>query len=174
MTDDRTRVPPRIRRHPPPELADWWVWGVRRIAAPIADLLLAARVLPLVFALLKVATWAFTRDPNELWGAGAALAGLVALWGGGMLLGRFSAERDSPDPERWWLSSPCQAWVTQLWRAAPLRRQSPASSRHPASGAAEPGRGAGIVSQAMAGMAGVKRISPAGPLMMRVMSSVKV
>jgi hypothetical protein len=40
----------------PPELADWWVWGVRRIAAPIADLLLAARVLPLLFLLLKGAT----------------------------------------------------------------------------------------------------------------------
>jgi hypothetical protein len=104
MTDDRTpRATQDQEVDPPPELADWWVWGVRRIAAPIADLLLAARVLPLVFALLKVATWAFTRDPNELWGAGAALAGLVALWGGGMLLGRFSAERDSPDPERWWL-----------------------------------------------------------------------
>src|SRR4051794_37306797 len=68
---------------------------------PIAGLLLAARVLPLLYLLLKGATWAFTRDPDELWGAGAALAGLVALWGGGMLLGRFSAERDSPDPERW-------------------------------------------------------------------------
>jgi hypothetical protein len=104
MTDDRTAHDPQDQEaEPPPELADWWVWGVRRIAAPIADLLLAARVLPLLFLLLKGSTWAFTRDPNDLSGAGAALAGLVALWGGGMLLGRFSAERDSPDPERWWL-----------------------------------------------------------------------
>jgi hypothetical protein len=104
MTDDRTAHDTQDQEaEPPPELVDWWVWGVRRIAAPIADLLLAARVLPLLFLLLKGATWAFTRDPNELWGAGAAGAGLVALWGGGMLLGRFSAERDSPDPECWWL-----------------------------------------------------------------------
>ena len=102
MTDDHTAHDTQNQEEePPPELADWWVWGVRRIAAPIADLLLSARVLPLLFALLKGATWAFTRDPNELWGAGAGLAGLVALWGGGVLLGRFSAERDSPDPERW-------------------------------------------------------------------------
>ncbi len=102
MTDDRTPDDtPDQEVDPPPEQADWWVWGVRRIAAPIADLMLAARVLALVFLLLKGATWAITRDPNELWGAGAALAGLVALWGGDMLLGRFSAERDSPDPERW-------------------------------------------------------------------------
>ena len=102
MTDDPTAHDTQnLEEESPPELADWWVWGVRRIAAPIADLLLAARALALLFALLKVATWAFTRDPNELWGAGAGLAGLVALWGGGMLLGHFSAERDSPDPERW-------------------------------------------------------------------------
>jgi len=63
---------------------------VRKGAALIADLLLAARFFPLLFAVQKGATWAFTRDPNELWGAG-------------MLLGRFSAERDSPDPERWLL-----------------------------------------------------------------------
>ncbi len=100
MTDDGTAHDTQNQEEPPPELADWWVWGVRRVAAVIADLLMAARVLPLLFALLKVATWAFTRDPNELWGAGAGLAGLVALWGGGMLLGHFSAERDSPDPER--------------------------------------------------------------------------
>ena len=74
---------------------------MRRVAAVIADLLFAVRFIPLGFAVLKVATWVFTRDPNELWGAGAGLAGLVAIWGGGMLLGHFSAERDSPDPERW-------------------------------------------------------------------------
>ena len=102
MTDDHTAHNTQNQEEePPPEFADWWVWGVRRIAAPIADLLLSACLLALLFALLKVATWAFTRDPNELWGAGAGLAGLVALWGGGMLLGHFSAERDSPDPERW-------------------------------------------------------------------------
>ena len=52
------------------------------------------------------------RDPNELWGAGAGIAGLFALWGGGMLLGRFSAERDSPDPERWLLRHQRAARVT--------------------------------------------------------------
>jgi hypothetical protein len=104
MTDDPIAHDTQDQEEePPPELADWWVWGVRRIAAPIADLLLAARVLPLLFLLLKGATWAFTRDANDLWVAGAALAGLVALWGGGMLLGQFSAQRDSPDPERWML-----------------------------------------------------------------------
>jgi len=104
MTDDRTTDDTQDQEAgPPPELADWWVWGVRKVAAVIADLLLAARLLPLLFAVVKVATWAFTRDPNELRGAGAAVAGFFALWGGGMLLGRFSAERDSPDPERWLL-----------------------------------------------------------------------
>ncbi len=104
MTDDRTTNDTQDQEAgPPPELADWWVWGVRKVAAVVADLLLAARIIPLLFALLKGATWVFTRDPNELWGAGAAVAGFFALWGGGMLLGRFSAERDSPDPERWLL-----------------------------------------------------------------------
>jgi hypothetical protein len=102
MSDDRTTEETEDPgAEPPPELADWWVWGVRKAAALIADLLLAARPLPLLFAVLKGATWAFTRDPNELWQAGAGIAGFFALWGGGMLLGRFSAERDSPDPERW-------------------------------------------------------------------------
>ena len=101
MTDDRTAHDTRHQDEPPPELADWWVWGVRRVAALIADLLFAVRFLPLLFVLYKVAIWGFTRDPNELLGAGAGVAGLVALWGGGMLLGRFSAERDTPDPERW-------------------------------------------------------------------------
>ena len=84
MTDDRTAhdTQDQRRRRPPPELADWWVWGVRRIAAPIADLLLAALRPPApLSAFLKGATWAFTRDPNELRGAGAALSGLVALFG---------------------------------------------------------------------------------------------
>jgi hypothetical protein len=102
MTDDRTAHETQDQEEePPPELADWWVWGVRRVAAVIADLLFAVRFIPLLFVLLKGATWAFTRDPNELLGAGAGVAGLVVLWGGGMLLGRFSAERASPDPERW-------------------------------------------------------------------------
>jgi hypothetical protein len=104
MTDDRTADDTQDQEAgPPPELADWWVWGVRRVAAVVADLLLAARVIPLLFAVLKGAIWVLARDPNELWGAGAGIAGLFALWGGGMLLGRFSAERDSPDPERWLL-----------------------------------------------------------------------
>jgi hypothetical protein len=104
MTDNRTADDTQDQEaHPPPELADWWVWGVRKVAAVVADLLLATRLIPLLFAVLKGATWAFTRDPNELWGACAAVAGFFAIWGGGMLLGRFSAERDSPDPERWLL-----------------------------------------------------------------------
>ena len=106
MTDDRTAddtEDQELEAETPPELADWWVWGVRKVAAVVASLLLAVRMVALLFVVLKGATWAFTRDPNELWGAGAALAGFVALWGGGMLLGRFSAERDSPDPERWLL-----------------------------------------------------------------------
>jgi hypothetical protein len=102
MTDDRAAEDTQDQEAgASPELADWWVWGVRKVAAIVADLLLAARPVPLLFAVLKVAFWAITRDPNELWGAGAGVAGFVALWGGGMLLGRFSAERDSPDPERW-------------------------------------------------------------------------
>ena len=104
MTDDRTADETQDQEmDSPPEPADWWVWGVRKVAALIADLMLSARMLPLLLAALKVATWAFTRDSNELWVAGAAVAGFFALWGGGMLLGRFSAERDSPDPERWLL-----------------------------------------------------------------------
>src|SRR5215203_1712295 len=88
MTDDRTVVETQDQvEDAPPELADWWVWGVRKVAAPIADLLLAARILPLLFALLEGATWAFTRDPNELWGVCAGLSGFVAVWYGAMLLG---------------------------------------------------------------------------------------
>jgi hypothetical protein len=102
MTDDRTADETQDQEiESPPELEDWWVWGVRKVAALIADLMLSARMLPLLLAVLKVATWAYTRDSSELWIAGAAVAGFFALWGGGMLLGRFSAERDSPDPERW-------------------------------------------------------------------------
>jgi hypothetical protein len=57
MTDDRPADDTQDQEaEPTPELADWWVWGVRQIAAPIADLLLAARVLPLLFLLLKGAT----------------------------------------------------------------------------------------------------------------------
>ncbi len=101
MTDDRTARDTQDQEETPPELTDWGVWGVRRVAAVIADLLFSVRFFPLVFVLYKGAMWAFTRDLNELWGAGAGVAGFFALWGVGMLLGRFSAERDSPDPERW-------------------------------------------------------------------------
>ena len=102
MTDDRgTNDTQDQEVGPSPELADWWVWGVRKVAAVITDLLLAARVIPILFLVLKGATWVVTRDPSELWGAGAAGAAFVALWGGGLLLGRFSAERDSLDPEHW-------------------------------------------------------------------------
>ena len=76
MTDDRTADDIQDQEAgPPPELADWWVWGVRKVAAVIADLLLTARPIPLLLAVLKGATWAFTHDANELWGAGAAVAG---------------------------------------------------------------------------------------------------
>ena len=102
MPDDRTiNDNPDVETGPPPEFADWWVWGVRKIAAIVADLLLTARVLPLIIVLYKGAIWAFTRDPNQLWGAAAAVAGFFALWALALLLGRFSAERDAPDPERW-------------------------------------------------------------------------
>jgi hypothetical protein len=53
-------------------------------------------------------------------------------------------------------------------------REARVTDHHPAFGAAESGSGPGIVSQAMAGMAGMKRISPAGPVMMSVMLSAKV
>src|SRR5215207_9458614 len=140
MTDDRTADDTQNQEEePPPELADWWVWGVRRVAAVIADFLHSVRFIPLVFILFKGAMWAFTRS-----------RALVTA------------------------STPCKARVTHPRRAASLRRQLPVSSRHPASGAAESGRSAGIVSHAMAGIAGVKRISPVGPLMMRVMLSAKV
>jgi hypothetical protein len=81
MTDDPTtnNIQDQEEAGPPPELADWWVWGVRKVAAMIADLLLAIRLIPLLFAVLKGATWAFTRDPNELWGTGTAVAGFFAL-----------------------------------------------------------------------------------------------
>jgi hypothetical protein len=85
----------------PPELADWWVWGVRKIAALVADLMLTARPILIFIALAKFALWVFTRDRTELWGAGAAAAGFFALWAGALLLGHFSAERDTPEPERW-------------------------------------------------------------------------
>ena len=161
MTDDRTADDTQDQEgEPPPELADWWVWGVRKVAAVIADLLLAARVLPLLFAVLKGATWAFTRDPNDLWGAGAAVAGILRALGRGHAAGAI-------------LRGAGLTGSRALAAASPPRKAR-VTDRHPASGAAESGRSAGIVSQAMAGMAGVKRISPAGPVMMRVMSSAKV
>ncbi len=88
---------------PKPELADWWVWGVRKIAAMVADLMLAARPMAILVVLLKGAMWVLTRDIGELWGAGGGVAAFFALWGGGLLLGRFSAEQDTPDPERWFM-----------------------------------------------------------------------
>ena len=86
---------------PPPELADWWVWGVRKIAAFVADLMLAVRPVAIIAVLGKGVMWGLTRDMGELWRAGAGVAAFFALWGGGLLLGRFSAERDTPDPDRW-------------------------------------------------------------------------
>ena len=86
---------------PPPELADWWVWGVRKIAAFVADLMLALRPMGILVVLWKGVMWVLTQDTSELWGAAAGVAAFCALWGGGLLFGRFSAERDTPDPERW-------------------------------------------------------------------------
>ena len=39
MTDDRTADDTQDQEgEAPPELADWWIWGVRKVAALIADL----------------------------------------------------------------------------------------------------------------------------------------
>jgi hypothetical protein len=86
---------------PPPELADWWVWGVRKTAGVFAELVQRARLIALLAIAYKAITWALTNDPTELIHLGVAVAAIPLLWGLGLLLGRFSAERDSPDPERW-------------------------------------------------------------------------
>ena len=102
MPDDHTMSDnPDVETEPPPELADWWVWGVRKTAAVVAGLLLTGRTILLLFVLLMGGMWLLTRDPNELWGVGATVAGFFAFWAAGLLFGRFSAERDAPDPERW-------------------------------------------------------------------------
>jgi hypothetical protein len=86
---------------PPPELADWWVWGVRRVAAIVADLLLAARAIAVIVILLKAGLWVFSRETRELVELGLAAGALALLWAIGLLLGRFSVERELPDAESW-------------------------------------------------------------------------
>ena len=50
---------------PPPEPADWWVWGVRKIAAVAADLLLAARTMMILVAFLKGMMWCSLATPTS-------------------------------------------------------------------------------------------------------------
>jgi hypothetical protein len=85
----------------PPEPADVWVWGVRQVAGVVGQALLAARWLALLFILLEGLTWLITQNPDAVRDAGIGCAIFVALWAGGLFLGRFAAERDSPDPTRW-------------------------------------------------------------------------
>lgn len=86
---------------PAPELVDWWVWGVRNIAGVVGDLLLAARGVIVLIALVKLGTWYFTRNDSDLYQAGSVAVGFVAAWGIGILLGRFAWSRETPDPMRW-------------------------------------------------------------------------
>lgn len=88
-------------REPQPELADWWVWGVRKIAGVVAELLMISRGFAVLFILLKLGYWALTRDNTELYQAGAGVAALCGIWGIARLLGHFAWARQSPDPERW-------------------------------------------------------------------------
>jgi hypothetical protein len=86
---------------PTPDLADWWVWGVRKLAAVVAELLMISRGSALLFIVLKLGYWALTRDNIELYQAGAGVAALFGVWGIARLLGHFAWDRQSPDPERW-------------------------------------------------------------------------
>ena len=113
MTDDRTADDTQDQEAgPPPELADWWVWGVRRVAAVVADLLLAARVIPLLFAVLKGAIWVLARDPNELWEPAPALRDSSRSGAGACCWDDSPRSGDSPDPERWLLRHQRAARVT--------------------------------------------------------------
>ena len=102
MTDDDWNPDPvPVTNEEQPPLADWWVWGVRKVAAVAADLLLAARALAIIFIFVKAVFWVFTREPRELHELGVGVAAFFLLWGIGLLLGHFSAERELPDPEGW-------------------------------------------------------------------------
>jgi hypothetical protein len=96
-TDDPAPQEPE----PPPALADWWVWGVRKIAGVVAELLMISRGFALLLIVLKLISWALTRDNTELYLAGAGVAAFFGVWGIARLLGHFSWARQSPDPERW-------------------------------------------------------------------------
>lgn len=86
---------------PQPALADWWVWGVRKIAGVVAELLMVSRGFAFLFFLLKLGAWALTRDNGELYQASAGVAALFGAWAIARLLGHFAWARESPDPERW-------------------------------------------------------------------------
>jgi hypothetical protein len=86
---------------PPPEPIDWWVWAVRQAAGIVGELLLAARGLIVLVALIKLGLWYFMRNASDLYQAGGAAIGFVAAWVVGIFLGRFSWSRDTPDPMRW-------------------------------------------------------------------------
>ena len=160
MTDDRTAHDTQDQEvDPPPELADWWVWSVRKIAAVIADLLLAARPPTPLRALERRHVGVHPRPQRALGSRRWRCRILCAL-------GRWHAAGA--------ILRGAGLTGSRALAAASPPREARLTDRHPASGAAESGRGAGIVSQAMAGMAGVKCISPAGPVMMSVMSSANV
>lgn len=96
-TDDTDELDPG----PPPDLADWWVWGVRQVAGLVADIMFAARPLAALYAVLTGVMWYFDRNPDQERQLAIAIGALIGLWGGGLLLGRFAWEQDSPDPMRW-------------------------------------------------------------------------
>ncbi|MFN8590490.1 MAG: hypothetical protein U0031_03430 [Thermomicrobiales bacterium] len=85
---------------PEPELIDWWVWGVRQAAALIGGILLSLRGIVVLYVLLRAGVWYLTREPVAPRDVGIALAALLAAWGLGPLLARFSVAQDSPDPTR--------------------------------------------------------------------------
>jgi hypothetical protein len=90
-----------LEPEPEPALVDWWVWGVRKLASVAAELLALSRSLVVVFILVKIGTWLFTRSPIEVYQAVIGVAGFFAAWAMAIILGRFSIAHDTPDPERW-------------------------------------------------------------------------
>lgn len=100
---DGDSAPPEAdaEREPRPELADWWVWGVRKVAALFSEWLMISRGVVALFILYKVAVWYFTRESSELVYVGAGVLALAGVWGLGRLLGQFAWDRSGPDPERW-------------------------------------------------------------------------
>ena len=86
---------------PPPDLADWWVWGVRKVAGIVGVVLLACRGLAVLWIIFQAILFAFARDTASLQGVGIALFIFIGCWGAGEMLARFGTEREMPDPERW-------------------------------------------------------------------------